>query len=52
MSELPRAMKSKGFMAMLEKKIKEDLRAHPEKLALLRKVFDELEQESKDVVDG
>jgi hypothetical protein len=45
MSELPRAMKSKGFMALLEKKIKEDLRAHPEKLALLRKVLDELERE-------
>lgn len=52
MSELPRLMKSKGFMALLERKIKEDLRAHPEKLVLLRKVLDELEQESKDVADG
>jgi hypothetical protein len=52
MGELLRAMKTKSFMAVLEKKVKEDLRAHPEKLALLRKVLDELEQESKDVADG
>jgi len=45
MSDFLKISRSKKFQELLEKGIKDDLRKHPEKIEMLRKVLAELEED-------
>lgn len=45
MPDFLKISKSKKFQELLEKGIKDDLRKHPEKIEMLRRVLDDLERD-------